>query len=58
VTDRWSAYDWIAPTSRQVCWSQLRRNFQAMIDRGGAAEPIGKKLLQRSKLPDSGYAAL
>jgi transposase len=48
VTDRWSAYDWIAGTSRQICWSHLRRDFQAMIDRGGAAEPIGWKLLRRS----------
>jgi transposase len=48
VTDRWSAYDWIAGTSRQVCWSHLRRDFQAMIDRGDAAEPIGRKLLRLS----------
>jgi transposase len=48
VTDRWSSYDWIAPASRQICWSHLRRDFQAMIDRGGAAEPIGKKLLRLS----------
>jgi transposase len=48
VTDRYSAYDWIAGTSRQVCWSHLRRDFQAMIDRDGAAEPIGTKLLRLS----------
>jgi transposase len=48
VTDRWSAYDWIAGPSRQICWSHLRRDFQAMIDRGGAAEPIGKELLRLS----------
>ncbi len=48
VTDRWSAYDWIAGASRPVCWSHLRRDFQAMIDRGGAAAPIGKKLLRLS----------
>jgi hypothetical protein len=38
VTDRLGSYDWIAATSRQICWSHLRRDFQAMIDRGGAAE--------------------
>jgi transposase len=38
----------IAAAGRQVCWSHLRRDFQAMIDRGGAAEPIGKKLLRLS----------
>ena len=48
VTDRWSSYDWIAPSSRQICWSHLRRDFQAMIDRGGASEPIGKRLLRLS----------
>jgi transposase len=48
VTDRFSAYDWIAGTSRQVCWSHLRRDFQAMIDRGEAAEPIGRRLLRLS----------
>lgn len=48
VTDRLGSYDWIVGSSRQVCWSHLRRDFQAMIDRGGAAEEIGKKLLRRS----------
>jgi transposase len=48
VTDRYSAYDWIAGTNRQVCWSHLRRDFQAMIDRGGASEPIGKEPLRLS----------
>jgi Transposase IS66 family len=41
VTDRLGSYDWIAGSHRQICWSHLRRDFQAMIDRGGAAEPIG-----------------
>jgi len=49
VTDRFSSYDWIAGTSRQVCWSHLRRDFQAMIDRGGPAETVGKRLLRLSK---------
>jgi transposase len=48
VSDRWSAYDWIAPSGRQICWAHLRRDFQAMIDRGGAASPIGTKLLRLS----------
>lgn len=48
VTDRCSSYDWIDGASRQACWSHLRRDFQAMIDRGGAAEPIGTKLSRLS----------
>lgn len=45
TSDRFSAYEWIDPGCRQVCWAHLRRDFQAMIDRGGEAEPIGERLL-------------
>jgi transposase len=48
ASDRSSSYDWIAGTSRQICWSHLRRDFQVMIDRGGAAEPIGQELWRLS----------
>ncbi len=48
VTDHWSSYDGIAGAGRQISWSHLRRDFQAMIDRGWAAEPVGKKLLRQS----------
>ena len=48
VTDRSGAYDGIAGSHRPICWSHLGRDFQAMIDRGGAAEPIGRRLLRRS----------
>ena len=37
-SDRFSAYDWIMARWRQVCWAHLRRDFQAMIDRGGGGE--------------------
>lgn len=46
VCDRWSAYGWAA--IRQWCWAHLRRDFQAMIDRGGESEKVGEKLLQLS----------
>jgi transposase len=49
VTDRLGSYDRIADSRRQVCWSHLRRDFQAMIDRGRAAEPIGRRLLMLSE---------
>ena len=41
--DRWRAYRGFARL--QWCWAHLRRDFQAMIDRGGAGAPIGKHLL-------------
>ena len=47
-SDRFSAYDWIMARWRQVCWGHLRRDFQAMIDRGGDGEKIGQQLLSLS----------
>jgi transposase len=34
-SDRWSAYHLIPLERRQLCWAHLRRDFQAMVDRGG-----------------------
>jgi transposase len=45
TSDRFSAYNWLALRRRQVCWAHLKRDFQAMADRGGAAEPVGNALL-------------
>ena len=36
TTDRYGAYAYLDPGRRQVCWSHLRRDFQAMIDRADA----------------------
>jgi transposase len=47
-SDRFSAYDWILARWRQVCWAHLRRDFQAMIDRGSAGEKTGRRLLSLS----------
>ena len=48
TTDRWAAYTGVA--RRQTCWAHLRRDFQALIDRGGAAGRIGRDLLSLSDL--------
>ena len=50
-SDRFSAYAWIAARERQICWAHLRRDFQAMIDRGGDGKPIGERLLKQSHRP-------
>ena len=44
-SDRFSAYNGIAAADRQLCWSHLRRDFQAMIDRGGVGAKFGVRLL-------------
>src|SRR3954454_231554 len=49
TSDRHSSFEWIDPAWRQVCWSHLARDFQAMIDRGGAGEATGRALLRLSK---------
>ncbi len=42
ITDRWSAYSWLALEQRQLCWAHLKRDFQKLVDLGGAARPIGE----------------
>jgi transposase len=44
-SDRFKSHDWLPAYWRQICWSHLRRDFQAMIDCGGAGEAIGRRLL-------------
>jgi transposase len=44
-SDRWSAYNWLDEQQRQLCWSHLRRDFQALVDRGGDSALIGQPLL-------------
>jgi transposase len=46
TTDRYSGYAWLALAHRQICWSHLRRDFQAMIDAG--RDVVGDRLLYHS----------
>jgi transposase len=48
-TDRWAVYDRLPPERRQVCWAHLKRDFQKLVDRGGASAPIGRSGLQVAK---------
>ena len=43
-SDRASAYNWLDPAHRQVCWSHLLRDFQKMLERGGDSYRIGANL--------------
>ena len=42
ITDRYASYNWIDDERRQFCWAHLLRDFQAMIDVGGAAGEVGR----------------
>jgi transposase len=44
--DRLKSYWWIKRI--QWCWAHLRRDFQAMIDRGDRGQAIGERLLEQS----------
>jgi transposase len=46
ISDRFPSYDWIE--EHQYCWSHLRRDFQAMIDRHDEGSVIGSELLGAS----------
>ena len=46
TSDRWAVYDKWPLWRRQVCWAHLKRDFQKLVDRGGAAAPLGEALLR------------
>jgi transposase len=41
-SDRWSAYNRFPTDQRALGHAHLKRHFQALVDRGGEAEPIGR----------------
>jgi transposase len=47
-SDRWSAYNWLPVSLRQLCWSHLLRDFQAFVERGGESRRIGEAILAQS----------
>jgi transposase len=48
-SDRWSAYNRFPADRRALCHAHLKRHFQALVDRGGEAEPIGRWGLAESE---------
>lgn len=44
-TDRWSAYNWLNNSYRQLCWAHLKRDFQALVERTGDSQVLGEALL-------------
>lgn len=49
VTDRYNAYRWVGDGRHQVCWAHLVRDFEGLIDLGGAAKRIGRALRRVAK---------
>jgi len=48
TSDRAKAYDTRPLGARQLCWAHLRKEFQAVSDRGGAARAMGEILREHS----------
>ena len=49
-SDRWVVYnEWPDPFARQLCWAHLKRNWEALVERGGAAKRIGERFLAIQK---------
>ena len=44
-SDRWSAYNWLDLQRRQLCWAHLKRDFQKLVERGGASQRLGEAFL-------------
>lgn len=49
-SDRWSGYNGLEVTRRQLCWAHLIRDFQALVDRGGESARVGEALLSQAKV--------
>jgi transposase len=48
ISDRHGAYSWWPDRLRQLCWAHIRRDVQAIIDRGGQSAVIGRGLLEET----------
>ena len=48
-TDRYAAYNWVDAHRRQLCWAHLKREFEAIKERGGASAEIGERLGEEVK---------
>ena len=49
ISDRWSAYSFFDITLRQLCWSHLGRDLQAIIDAEGPAAKKAEKIRMGEK---------
>ncbi len=45
TTDRYWSDNWLPSRRRQVCWAHPRRDFQALVERGGETAVTGEALL-------------
>jgi transposase len=56
VTDRWSAYNWVDATRRQLCWSHLARDLKGMVERGGLGGSLATLMVAEVEKMFDGWA--
>jgi len=49
VSDRWSGYNWLEASRRQICWAHLIRDFTDIAERGPETCGIGIGLLRNTR---------
>jgi transposase len=49
VPDRCRAYPWYPSWWRHVCWAHVRRDIEAMLERGGRSQEIGEALRTQAR---------
>ncbi|MBA2340013.1 MAG: IS66 family transposase [Pyrinomonadaceae bacterium] len=49
TTDRYPGYSWLSNERRQLCWAHLKRDFQAIAERGGESQEIGEAFVAQAK---------
>ena len=54
-TDRWRSYHSHPPRLRQFCWAHLKRNSQALVDRGAPGARVGKAGLPAARKVFDGW---
>lgn len=56
-SDRWSGYSHLPAEQRQLCWSHLARDFQAVAERRGAEGRLGRALRRETRALFAAWAA-
>ncbi|ASC69925.1 hypothetical protein XM38_046480 [Halomicronema hongdechloris C2206] len=49
ISDRHSAYTWVALERRQLCWAHLKRDFTKIAERTGVSQGLGEALLEQEQ---------
>jgi transposase len=48
-SDRWGVYNQVPAARRQLCWAHVKRDWQKIVDRGGASAALGRRGLHLVK---------